>query len=143
MAITGAQVQLFQKQDNSIDNVAEHSKTSDSQGRLLLTNRTVAPIDTDTGHHLRNNPFGRIHHEGHNGTMFVRATRGSVVKYGWLLLPDLNIAYQSGHTGTVQCTLKLQAPRPVPQYDCNQPDKVPFVPPAPPREQPVCVPFTP
>jgi uncharacterized repeat protein (TIGR01451 family) len=143
VAITGAQVQLFQKEDNSIDNVAEHSKTSDSQGRVLLTNRTATPIDTDTGHHLRNNPFGRIHHEGHNGTMFVRATKGSVVKYGWLLLPDLNIAYQSGHTGTVQCTLKMQAPRPVPQYDCNQPGNVPFVPPAPPREQPACLPFTP
>jgi hypothetical protein len=143
VAISGAQVQLFQKEGDFIDNVAEQTKTTDSQGRALLTNRTVTPIDTATGHHLRNNPFGRIHHEGHNGTMFVRATKGAVVKYGWLLLPDLNLAYQAGHTGTVECTLQLQPPRPVPQYDCTRPDLVPFVPPSPPREQFVCKPFTP
>lgn len=51
------EVQLFQKSsDNIIDNVAEHSKTSDAQGRVQLTNRTATPIDTGIGHHLRNNP---------------------------------------------------------------------------------------
>jgi hypothetical protein len=141
-AIAGAQVQLFQKSgDNIIDNLPEHSGISDAQGRMPLSNRTVTPIATETGHHQRDNPFGRIHHEGHNGTMFVRATKGSAVKYGWLLLPDLNIAYQSGHTGAVLCTLTLQPPRPVPdEYDCTRPDAVP-VPPAPPRDRPVCLPI--
>jgi hypothetical protein len=142
-AITNAQVQLFQKQGDFIDNAAEHTRTSDAQGRVLLPNRTVTPVDTATGHHLRNNPFGKIHHEGHNGTMFVRATKGSAVKYGWLLLPDLNIAYQSGHTGTVLCTLRLQPPHPVPaELDCTRPQDIPYTTP-PPRERFVCQPFTP
>jgi hypothetical protein len=110
--LAGAKVELFQKIGNDIDNTAEFTGTADSQGRVTLPNRSVTGFTTETGHTLRANPFGRIHHEGHNGLMFVRATRNGAPFYGWLFIIDLNVAFWSGKTGSIVCTLDLQPPRP-------------------------------
>jgi hypothetical protein len=142
--LPSATVELFQRSGEDIDNTPEHSGVADGQGRLHLDNKPVTSFTTETGHTLRDNIFGRIHHEGWNGTMFVRATGagGGSAHSGWLFLTDLNIAYWSGYTGTVECTLKLQPPKTPPARTCSNPfpggDTE-----TPGRDQFVCHPYNP
>jgi hypothetical protein len=97
-----------------VDNDPEccETPTSNELGEVLMANHAVDGFTTMTGHTLKANPFGRIHHEGWNGGMFIRAMKSPTEpRYGWLMITDLNIAYWRGFRDQVVCTVILSPPR--------------------------------
>lgn len=105
--VAGAKVEMFQKDAGTevIDNKPEITGRTDRQGMMLLPNREVESVTTETGHTLKPNPFGQIHVVGTNGTMLLRITQGGKIGYGWLFIVDLNMAYRRGKKDNAVITI--------------------------------------
>lgn len=106
--LSSAQVALYQKDPSteSVDNSPEITGTADSEGIVLLPNRSTPGVTTATGHTLKDNPFGKINVVGTNGTMFVKVISGTKESYHWLTVTELNLAYWSGAKDSATYTIK-------------------------------------
>ena len=94
-----------------LDAVAEFELTTDNSGSVVLPNRGITGIVTETGHQLRPNPFGVIDVVGTNGTFLIEM-EGECINYEWLTVAELNLAYWRGHTDEAVFTKKLRCPPP-------------------------------
>ena len=104
----GVTVKLYQRSSDegqygslhgTIDNTPEITGVTDSNGLILLTNRSVGePITTNTGHTLRDNPFGLINVVGVNDEFILELTKGTHQEYQWLDITKFNLAYWYGGT---------------------------------------------
>lgn len=102
---SGVTVRLYQRSSDqgsyggrfgTIDNEAEISGVTDGDGLLLLPNRTVGtPTSTNTGHTLRDNPFGPIDVVGRNDEFILELSKSTHQEYHWLDITAFNlIAWQ-------------------------------------------------
>ncbi len=110
--IANADVALYQKNSNGeeIDNSPEQKGKTDNSGLVDLTNRPVRGTSTQTGHTLKDNPFGQINEVGTNGTMLLKVTVADKEGYGWLFILDLNLAYWMGNKDTATVTVRTNYP---------------------------------
>jgi len=106
--LTEAQVSLYQKDaiTEYFDNTPEITGTTDSQGIIFLPNRPVYSVTTETGHTLKENPFGQISVLGTNGVMFIKVLKNNQESYHWLFIIDLNLAYWTGNKDSAIYTIK-------------------------------------
>ncbi len=82
-----------------IDNVPEITVTTGVDGLAVLPNFDVGePITTNTGHTLRDNPFGLIDVVGRNAEFLVGLTHNDHEEYFWLDLTTFNLAAWRGET---------------------------------------------
>lgn len=102
--ITSARVRLLQKaalapNREKIDDIPEITCTTDANGIMRLTNRSVGGpyVSANGGHTLRANPFGAPDNNAVNGTMMVHITKGQDEWIRWLTIQDLNLAYWMGN----------------------------------------------
>ena len=94
-----------------LDAVPEFELTTDNSGSVVLPNRGIAGIVTETGHQLKPNPFGVIDVAGTNGTFLIEM-EGACTNYEWLTIADLNLAYWRGDTDEAVFTKTLRCPPP-------------------------------
>ena len=94
-----------------VDAVPEFELTTDASGSVVLPNRGITGIVTETGHQLKPNPFGVIDVVGRNGTFLIEM-EGECTNYEWLTVAELNLAYWRGHTDEAVFTKKLRCPPP-------------------------------
>ena len=85
------------KKGRVIDDIPEHEGRTDAAGRFPLKNRPADHHTTETGCTLRDNPFGPIHVVGFNSVMLIIVAKDDVERYGFITVPDFNIAWMSGH----------------------------------------------
>ncbi|MDE2861179.1 MAG: hypothetical protein OXP10_04955 [Chloroflexota bacterium] len=109
-------LRLFQYEYKSgeghvLDAVPEFELTTDGSGSVVLPNRGITGIVTETGHQLRPNPFGVIDVTGTNGTFLIEL-QGACTNYEWLTIVELNLAYWRGDTDEAVFTKKLLCPPP-------------------------------
>ncbi|MFH1462636.1 MAG: CARDB domain-containing protein [bacterium] len=94
--IANAEIYFYQVSNcNSLPNVVIFSGSTDSNGYFVLPNRETASVTTETGHALRNNPFGNINIVGCNGIFLIKITAGGQTDYQWLDISMFNLAYWS------------------------------------------------
>lgn len=109
----GITVRLYQRSSDPgsygcrfgiIDNVPEIAGVTDSNGLLLLTNRTVGTsTTTNTGHTLRDNPFGVIDIVGKNDEFILELAKGSHQEYHWLDITQFNLTvWRSDPDSTIE-----------------------------------------
>ena len=101
----------LQSQGHVVDTIPEFILTTDEDGLVLLPNRGLTGIVTETGHQMRPNPFGIIDVVGTNG-LFIMEMEGSCTNYEWLTVVELNLAYWDGHTDEMVFTKTLRCPPP-------------------------------
>jgi hypothetical protein len=113
---TGVTAKLYQRssgpnqygsQHGTIDNTPEISGVTDGSGLILLTNRSVGmSTTTNTGHILRDNPFGSIDVVGNNDEFILELRKGVHQEYSWLDITRFNLlAWQGGvSSATIQMT---------------------------------------
>ena len=94
-----------------LDAVPEFELTTDASGSVVLPNRGITGIVTETGHQLKPNPFGVIDVVGWNGTFLIEM-EGECTNYEWLTIAELNLAYWRGDTDEAVFTKKLRCPPP-------------------------------
>lgn len=94
-----------------LDAVPEFELTTDASGSVVLPNRGITGIVTETGHQLKPNPFGVIDVVGTNSTFLIEM-EGACINYEWLTVTELNLAYWRGHTDEAVFTKKLRCPPP-------------------------------
>lgn len=94
-----------------LDAVPEFELTTDASGSVVLPNRGITGIVTETGHQLKPNPFGVIDVVGTNGTFLIEM-EGECTNYEWLTIAELNLAYWRGDTDEAVFTKKLRCPPP-------------------------------
>ena len=94
-----------------VDAEPEFVFTTDDLGIVVLPNRGITGVVTETGHQLRPNPFGVIDVSGSTG-IFIVAMEGPCTNYEWLTIVDLNLAYWEGHTDEAVITKTLRCPPP-------------------------------
>ena len=94
-----------------VDAVPEFELTTDASGSVVLPNRGITGIVTETGHQLKPNPFGVIDVVGTNGTFLIEM-EGACTNYEWLTITELNLAYWRGDTDEAVFTKKLRCPPP-------------------------------
>ena len=94
-----------------VDAVPEFELTTDASGSVVLPNRGITGIVTETGHQLKPNPFGVIDVVGTNGTFLIEMV-DECTNYGWLTIAELNLAYWRGNTDEAVFTKKLRCPPP-------------------------------
>ena len=94
-----------------LDAVPEFELTTNATGSVVLPNRGVTGIVTETGHQLKPNPFGVIDVVGTNGTFLIEM-QGECTNYEWLTIAELNLAYWRGDTDEAVFTKKLRCPPP-------------------------------
>ena len=94
-----------------LDAVPEFELTTDNSGRVILPNRGITGIVTETGHQLKRNPFGVIDVVGWNGTFLIEM-QSECTNYEWLTITELNLAYWRGDTDEAVFTKKLRCPPP-------------------------------
>ena len=109
-------LRLFQYEYKSgeghvLDAVPEFELTTDNSGSVVLPNRGITGIVTETGHQLKPNPFGVIDVVGTNGTFLIEM-EGACTNYEWLTIAELNLAYWRGNTDEAVLTKKLRCPPP-------------------------------
>ena len=109
-------LRLFQYEHKSgeghvLDAVPEFELTTDNSGSVVLPNRGITGIVTETGHQLKPNPFGVIDVVGRNGTFLIEM-EGECINYEWLTVAELNLAYWRGDTDEAVFTKKLRCPPP-------------------------------
>ena len=94
-----------------LDAVPEFELTTDASGSVVLPNRGITGIVTETGHQLKPNPFGVIDVVGWNSTFLIEM-KGECTNYEWLTIAELNLAYWRGDTDEAVFTKKLRCPPP-------------------------------
>ena len=94
-----------------LDAVPEFELTTDHSGSVVLPNRGITGIVTETGHQLKPNPFGVIDVAGTNGTFLIEM-EGACTNYEWLTIAELNLAHWRGDTDEAMFTKKLLCPPP-------------------------------
>jgi len=94
-----------------LDAIPEFELTTDASGSVVLPNRGITGIVTETGHQLKPNPFGVIDVVGTNGTFLIEM-EGACTNYEWLTIAELNLAYWRGDTDEAVFTKKLRCPPP-------------------------------
>ncbi len=94
-----------------LDAVPEFELTTDASGSVVLPNRGITGIVTETGHQLKPNPFGVIDVVGWN-SLFLIEMEGACTNYDWLTVAELNLAYWRGDTGEAVFTKTLRCPPP-------------------------------
>ena len=94
-----------------LDAVPEFELTTDNSGSVVLPNRGITGIVTETGHQLKPNPFGVIDVVGTNGTFLIEI-QGECTNYEWLTIAELNLAYWRGDKDEAVFTKKLRCPPP-------------------------------
>ena len=94
-----------------VDAEPEFMFTTDDLGIVVLPNRGITGVVTETGHQLRPNPFGVIDVSGSTG-IFIVAMEGPCTNYEWLTIVDLNLAYWEGHTDEAVIAKTLRCPPP-------------------------------
>ncbi|MCY4528108.1 MAG: hypothetical protein OXD46_03640 [Chloroflexi bacterium] len=114
--IPNISLRLFQYEHKSgeghvLDAVPEYELTTDNSGSVVLPNRGITGIVTETGHQLKPNPFGVIDVVGTNGTFLIEM-KGSCTNYEWLTIAELNLAYWRGNTDEAIFTKTLRCPPP-------------------------------
>ena len=115
-SLPNVSLRLFQyeyKHDEGhvLDAVPEFELTTDASGSVVLPNRGITGIVTETGHQLKPNPFGVIDVVGTNSTFLIEM-EGACTNYEWLTITELNLAYWRGHTDEAVFTKKLRCPPP-------------------------------
>ena len=92
-----------------VDAVPEFELTTDASGSVVLPNRGITGIVTETGHQLKPNPFGVINVVGTNGTFLIEM-KGECTNYEWLTIAELNLAYWRGDTDEAVFTEEAPLP---------------------------------
>ncbi|MGC8947467.1 MAG: LamG-like jellyroll fold domain-containing protein [Anaerolineae bacterium] len=118
LPVAGVTVKLYQLtrartvQGNAIDNVPEITGVTDTDGMVLLPNRSVGtPVSTHTGHTLRDNPFGVIDvGAGFNDEFILEVAKGTHQEYSWLEITRFNLAAARG--GGISATLEVASHTP-------------------------------
>lgn len=95
--VADAEIRLYQTNMRKIDDTPEHEGRTDANGRFAPANRAADAVTTETSCVQRDNPFGAINVVGMNGAMLVIIEKDGVEKYGFFTVPDLNLAWMSGH----------------------------------------------
>jgi len=95
--VPNAQVRVYQTEQRVIDDVPEHTGTTNAEGRVALGNRKAGPFTTETGCTLHDNPFGPIHVVGFNGVLLVTVKAGSRELYGFTTVVEFNLEWARGH----------------------------------------------
>ncbi|MBC7227754.1 MAG: 6-bladed beta-propeller, partial [Thermoflexales bacterium] len=94
-----------------IDNTPEITGVTDSNGLLMLPNRSVgSSITTRTGHTLCANPFGVIDVVGEKDEFIVELTKGAHQEYGWLEITQFNLKAWQGNMTTATLTISSHIP---------------------------------
>ena len=99
-------------QGGIVDDIPEFTLTTNDDGQVVLPNRGIYGIPTETGHQLRPNPFGFINASGDNGTFIIEMTSDQCTNYKWLTLVELNLAYWDGQTEEAVFEKTLRCPPP-------------------------------
>jgi hypothetical protein len=95
----------------TIDNTPEISGMTDASGLVLLPNRSVGtPISTNTGHSLRDNPFGLINIVGKEDEFILELTKGSHQEFSWLDITRFNLLAWQGGSGVVTVDIPAHVP---------------------------------
>ena len=91
--LAGAQVDVYQTEQNVLSDSATFSGFTDQSGWLALANRPVpfGGLTTATSHELRPNPFGAIDVVGQNGQMLLAVSKGGQSTYAWWAITDFNL----------------------------------------------------
>ena len=97
MALRFYQYEYKHGEGHVLDAVPEFELTTDNSGNIVLPNRGITGIVTETGHQLKPNPFGVIDVVGWN-SLFLIEMEGECTNYEWLTVAELNLAYWRGHT---------------------------------------------
>ena len=100
------QVSIYQREgprnwmgDLMLDNAPEITGTTDINGRLALTNRSVdGGVTTATGHTLSDNPFGVVDIVGGRNRFLMKINQGLHEEFTWLNITAFNLAYWQGDT---------------------------------------------
>jgi len=80
-----------------IDAVPEITVTAGADGMAVLPNRDAGPpVTTNTGHTLRDNPFGVIDVVGRNDEFLVGITTATHEEFQWLTITDFNLTAWRG-----------------------------------------------
>lgn len=111
-------VKLFQRQgpwdwagETGIDATAEISGTTDADGLFMLTNRSAGGgTTTQTGHTLRDNPFGVVDIIGTQNLFLVQLRRGDHEEFFWMDITQFNLAYWAGDTASHTFTIDSHIP---------------------------------
>jgi sugar lactone lactonase YvrE len=95
----------------TIDNVAEISGTTGTDGRFTLTNRSAhGGTTTRVGQELRDNPFGLIDIVGTQNVFLIKLSVEQHVEFHWLDITQLNLAYWMGDTISHTFTISSHIP---------------------------------
>ena len=84
-----------------LDAVPEFELTTDASGSVVLPNRGITGIVTETGHQLKPNPFGVIDVVGTNSTFLIEM-EGTCINYEWLTVTEVEsrlLAWSHGRSG--------------------------------------------
>jgi hypothetical protein len=108
--IPGAQVEMYQTRYDLIDDVPEIVGQTDAEGIFIIPNRPAQEVTTETGHTLRDNPFGLIDVVGLNGRFLVRISKDNQESFHWLDITQFNLAYWHGYTEAYTFTIETHLP---------------------------------
>ena len=95
----------------AVDNEPEIIGTTDENGRILLTNQSAnGGTTTNTGHTLRDNPFGVIDVVGRRNRFLYRLSKDNHEEFGWLDVTAFNLAYWQRETLSHTVTIPAHVP---------------------------------
>ena len=103
-SVENASVTIYQKEFykeqgwTGIDNVPEHTGSTNQSGFFLIPNASTPHVTTITNHTLHDNPFGKINVVGSNGLLLIKIKARGQTDYYFLDITKFNYEYWSGNT---------------------------------------------